>query len=541
MRNAIKSVPVLRWWASARARSLLVPLAIFLVALLPRLLLAHSLDLVTDEGVYIPIGRLDYRLLTTLDIGSTRWLDNYEAPALPKLLIGLGSLLGASLSPHGGWLFGARLPGLLLGTLLPMLAYLLATPLLGRLPAAIGALALALSPWIAYFAAIAYLDPYMVVCVTLAILLTWHAARRPKLLPWVGVLLGLGFACKYTALFALLPIAGYLTYYYACVTRRRPPRQLALLVPVAVLALYLADPAIWADPFNRLWNSVQFQYFHAATGHNEFWNGRVWDHVPPGEAFFILLAKMSLFVTIPALLALPWALIRLLRARRHPAPLDDRAAFALCWLGGLLLPFALLNIVVGTHYMLPLAPAATFVGAWALLRAGTWASRRVVSRLAQRNTTPVLIARHPGLLPGTVTVVLALLLLAPTAYGLATVRQAEGYTSEWLPGENGALQVAYPGYADGVAWIAAHTRGDVTITLISTEGAVKFWLEIRPQDFPARLHIQQARPDETPAPGYVIWPEHLIQRGYPTLPHWRDRIAATIGGGATTYCYVLHL
>ena len=104
----------------------------------------------------------------------------------------------------------------------------------------------------------------------------------------------------------------------------------------------------------------------------------VLSHVPPGEVIYILFAKMSLFVIVPAFLALPWCAYRLIRARRRPTRLDDRAAFALSWFS-MLLPFGLLNIVVGTHYMLPLAPAVTFVGAWAFFGAARWLGPRVAA------------------------------------------------------------------------------------------------------------------------------------------------------------------
>ena len=201
---------------------------------------------------------------------------------------------------------------------------------------------------------------------TLAILVTWHAVRHPWLFLVVGMLLGLSFDSKYTGSFALLPIGAYLAYYYAFRAHQRPPKHVWLLPVAALLTIYIADPAIWVSPIDRLVDGIVFQWDHAARGHSVFLNGLVWDHVPPGEVVFILVAKMSLFICIPALLALPWALTRIIRAKGHPSGRDERAAFVFFWLFGMLLPFGLLNIVVGTHYMLPLAPAITFIGAWAL-------------------------------------------------------------------------------------------------------------------------------------------------------------------------------
>lgn len=547
----------------ARVTALALPLGLFLVALAPRLMLARSLDLVTDEGVYIPVGQLDYGLLTSGHFASQSWLANIEAPPLPKLFIGLGATLGAALSPSSGWLIGARLPGVLVSALMLVVAYHLAKPIFGQLAATLGVLALALSPWISYFAALAYLDTYMLSFVTLAVLLTWHAARRPRLWPLVAVLLGLAFASKYTAALALIPMAGYLTYYYAVVVKRKPPRALLWSVVALLLTIYVADPTIWMSPIDRLWSSIIWQWGHASNGHLTFWNGRVVDHVPMGEGLFILLAKTSVFVTGPALLALPWLVYRVWGAGRAPSALDDRAAFALCWFGGLLIPFSMLTIVVGTHYMLPLAPPAAFVGTWALLRGSVWGLGRLTrfSLLLRRRLMRVrtggagTVARvalaatawRPRPLRSKrvrvqlLVMVICLLVTAPPAYGLLTISQAEGYTSEWLPGENSSLQVAYPAYGDAIQWVVDHTHGNVTVALVALNGTLNYWMESRPQAFPQRVKLIVGTPYAVPKAQYVIWPEHLIQREFPTPPNWQHHIVQTINGGGTTYCYILRL
>src|SRR5271165_3362959 len=245
----------------------MVGAVLFVSALVPRLFLARSLDLVTDEGVYIPVGRLDVMLLAHGNITSAHWLDNYEAPALPKLFIGIGSWWGSAVFGSPGILLGARLPAVLLSSVFVVACYALAQPIFGRVSACWGCLALALSPWLAYFAAIAYLDTYLLIFVTLAVLLSWHAARRPTLLFFVGVLLGLAIDSKYTALFALLPISLYLVVYYF--RQHFVPRRQLLIAGACLLGTtYLADPAIWANPIVRFIRSVGFQLNHSATGHN---------------------------------------------------------------------------------------------------------------------------------------------------------------------------------------------------------------------------------------------------------------------------------
>ena len=541
------------WW------NLLIPALIAWLTWAPRNALAHSLDLVTDEGVYIPTGAHDLSLLQAGKLTDPYWLVNFEAPSFPKLIMGLGSSYGVQHYGVHGALYGARLPGVLLIALTLVISYFLARPIFGRMGAALGALMLALSPWLAFFNSIAYLDTYLLCFMTLAALLTWHAARRPWLWPVVGALGGLAFASKYTAAFVAVPIVLYLAFYTFFVARRRPPWQVILIPVVGMLTAYIADPAIWVNPASRLYHSIMFQYNHASNGHDAFWNGVVGTHVPPGIGLYILLAKMSLFVTIPSLLALVWAAVRivlfiranhpihprrLLRGEsgeRTPLPRDaDTAAFIVIWLGGMLPLFGSLNIIVGAHYVLPLAPPVAFSAGWAYVTVARRLAPRVSDWLASAPVISQPLA--DALTTFAFVVVIALAMLAPSAYGLVTVNQAEGYTAEWLPGENPALQVAYPGYSDAVQWITAHSQRRTTVTLVMGEkGALDYWLATRQSLFPQRIRLAVSTPDTLLQfqSQYIVWPEHLVQRQFPKPANFNQLIVHRITGGQTTYCYIL--
>jgi 4-amino-4-deoxy-L-arabinose transferase-like glycosyltransferase len=537
------------WW------NVLIPALIAWLTWLPRNGLMRSLDLVTDESVYIPTGINDLHLLRTGALNNPYWLVNFEAPSLPKLIMGLGADYGARHMGAQGWLVGARLPGVLLIMITLVLSYYLARPIFGRTAATLGALALALSPWLAYFNSIAYLDTYLLCFMTLTALLTWHAARRPWLWPVVGALAGLAFASKYTAAFVAAPVVAYLVYYTLCIGRRRFPWQALLMLPVGLLTTYIFDPAVWVDPAFRLWNSIQFQYNHAATGHDAFWNGVVGQHVPPGIGVYILLAKVSLFITIPALLALPWALWRLARIIRERLPVtqfDDTAVFALVWLGGMLPMFGSLNIIVGAHYVLPLAPPVAFTAGWAYVSVARWLVSWLKPRITGGSFLNEPVVRRLLQLSFAALTVLAMLL--PSTLGLLTVNQAEGYTAEWLNGENGSLQVAYPGYADAINWIVAHSKNRTTVTLVMGEkGALNQWLKgadappdaaakimrSRQSLFPQRIRLAVGTPDNFPKSQYIVWPEHLVQRQFPRPANFDKLIVARIQGGSTTYCYIL--
>ena len=540
------------WW------NLLVPALIAWLTWLPRNALTHSLDLVTDESVYIPVGINDLHLLHIGALTDPYWLVNFEAPSFPKLIMGLGADYGARHMGAQGWLVGARLPGVLLVMATLVLSYFLARPIFGRAAAMLGVLALALSPWLAFFNSIAYLDTYLLCFMTLAALLTWHAARRPWLWPVVGALGGLAFASKYTAAFVAVPIVLYLAFYTLRMSDRRFPWQALLMLPVGLLTTYIVDPAIWADPIGRLWNSIQFQYNHAATGHDAFWNGVVGQHVPPGIGIYILLAKVSLFITIPALLTLPWALWRLARILREQLPVshsDDTAMFTLIWLGGMAPMFGSLNIIVGAHYMLPLAPPVAFAAGWAYVSVARWAVGWLTPRLARQPRLPGLTElMAQRMLSVGFAALIAVAMLLPSVNGLLTVNQAEGYTAEWLNGENGSLQVAYPGYMDALNWIVAHSKGRTTVTLMMGEkGALDEWMNgantppyaaamiMRPRQtlFPARIRLAVGTPDDFPKSQYIVWPEHLVQRQFPKPANFDKLVVARIQGGSTTYCYIL--
>ena len=203
------------------------PIIIFCVAFIPRWSLAHTLDLVTDEATYIPAGRFDS---TAAERQSSKSLLACQLRGALTAEAHHGRRLADWQHTRYAQRLSARRthPWRAARCARIVLAYWLARPIFGRTPALIGALALALSPWAAYFAAIAYLDSYLLDFVTIAILLTWHAARKPWLLPVVAVLLALGFDSKYTGAFAALPVTLYLAYYYACEVRRRPPWQYTL-------------------------------------------------------------------------------------------------------------------------------------------------------------------------------------------------------------------------------------------------------------------------------------------------------------------------
>ncbi len=559
-----------------------------LAALLPRVLLAARLDMVTDEVVYIRGGKLYLPLLLHWQIGARGWLYNYEHPPLLKLLIGLAITLNTAWGNFLGELQAARLPSIIFGTLLVLALYQLGRAPFGRVVALLAALCLAFSPWLVYFSALAYLDMAMTTLVTIAFLLLWHATRRPWCYPLATLLISLGAACKYTAVLAIPGMALFTAYYFLALRPHLPVEQRSPLpwlwwlaaIVLAPLAFLLADPAIWPDPYNLLLNSFRFEWLHSQSGHSNltFLAGQYSAHVPHWAILYIALAKISVFVTLPALLFVVIALVLLVRFHlRSPGVASAEAsslAFLLSWLLTVIGMFSLLNIVVGTHYDLPVAPPIVLAGAYGLALLLRY--RRGMLSLA--SVSPSVIDTSWRSTPGSgnsrsnvralcSVVLLCVILAGPHLFGLTTVYAAEGYASELFYGENTALQVAYPAYREALQWLAANTHesGRLSVglgampgtlspipsqSIVTKTGIATVPLPIVPvsginaaswytynQDLTARFTLTEAHSkDQTFEYDYLVWPMHLVQRGN-AIPE-PYQIVHTIYGGNTIYCFI---
>ena len=116
--------------------------------------------------------------------------------------------------------------------------------------ALLAALALAFSPWMSYFSAIAYLDMTMTAFITVAYLLLWHATQRPKLFILVAILVGLGAASKYTAVLIVPGVVLYTAYYYFVLRPYMPVEQRPKLPWTLWIVTVIAAPVIFfiVDP-----------------------------------------------------------------------------------------------------------------------------------------------------------------------------------------------------------------------------------------------------------------------------------------------------
>jgi len=545
-------------------------LGLTLAALIPRIILATQLDQVTDEGTYIVAGKIDLALITHFRIIADQWNFNYEHPPVVKLLIGLAIYLNAHLGHLVGELLAARIPSILSGTLLVLAIYWLGRAPFGRAIALLAALCLAASPWLVYFSALAYLDMTMTTLITIAYLVLWPAIRQPRLYILSAILVGLGAASKYTAVLVIPGMVLFVAYYFLLIRPRlsaeqRPPFPWlwwAGAIIISPITFLIADPAIWPHPLGLLRRSFRFEWDHAKGGHLTFLAGQYSLHVPHWAIFYIVIAKMSAFVTIPAACFIIFALIQLFRfhLRKANLPITEVTgiAFLFIWLVSMLGMFSLLNIVVGTHYHLPMATPIALGGAftWVILfryRRGALFHSATTSNpsLVISQVTGSVASSRPSInrRAAAVLAVLTLFLVGPHLAGLATVYGAEGYTSEFFNGENNVLQVAYPAYREAGLWLLAHTHGPGKVGLVAIIGTIVgpgnegvydvSWYTYN-HDLQGRLKFIEVQPNDRTFPyDYLVWPMHLVQRGYTIPEAWHSHIVHVITGGNTTYCFIL--
>jgi Dolichyl-phosphate-mannose-protein mannosyltransferase len=529
----------------------IIVFVLVLAALVPRIILAHQLDLVTDEIIYIMGGKAYFPLLLHLRFTSNLWLFNYEHPPVVKLLIGLSIFLNAHLGRLLSELFAARVPSILSGTILIVAIYWLGRAPFGRIVALFAALCLTLSPWLVYFSALAYLDMTMTALITVAYLILWPAIRQPRLYLLSALLMGLGIASKYTAVLALPGMIFFTAYYFIAIRPRLDIKQrplvpwkwwliALLLIPVI---FFIADPAIWQQPYSLLLQSVLFEWHHSITGHLTFLAGQYGEHVPHWAVLYIIFAKLSIFVTLPAVFFLVYSVIQLVRFHLKNANLSiievTSIAYLGIWLVSIVSMFSLLNIVVGTHYHLPLAPPIALAGAYGII-----VLVRFISKAFRES--PVTTGRRRVKFRSVVVLAgLFIVFVGPHLLGLLTSYAAEGYTSEIFNGENSVLQVAYPGYREAALWLIAHTRSSGRVGIVALPGTLNHgdyhssWYSYN-RDIQGRLTYSEVQPTSASFPfDYLVWPMHLIQRGYAIPEAWRSHVVHVIKGGNTIYCFVL--
>jgi 4-amino-4-deoxy-L-arabinose transferase-like glycosyltransferase len=560
----------------------LIGLAI--AAIIPRVILALQLDVVTDEVVYLWAAKVYAPLLMHFNITSPEWgTVNPEHPPLAKIFMGFSIELNNVLGQPVGQLFAGRLPSVVMGTILVLGVYWFGRAPFGRTISLLAALALAFSPWLCYFSAIAYLDMTMTSFVTLTYLVLWHATRRPKLYPVVAILMGMALASKYPAGLALPAIVLFVAYYYFLLRPMMPADQRPAIpwrwwgvtLLLTLVAFFVADPAIWIHTRSKLEHSYAVEAAgNLSSGHLVYLGGHIMMHVPKWTIVYMTFTKMSAFLTLPAAFFVIFALVQMVRFHLRKSSLDHQQiakyAYLTIWLLGVMAGYSLLNIAVGTHYYLPLAPSVAVAGVSGLaiilryVASLIWKKSTQTSEIHQE-TVPAVNAKKRTFKPQIVIplAILAVLAIAPGLLGLTTVYGAEGYTNEFFDNnELPYLQVAYPAYREALDWLETQTPDKAKVGLIGTyltgQDSTSNWFaynqpltqrfqlsEINPIG-PTNVHILEVLPTDPAHPitlqnyqsyDYLVWPSDMSQRGSLWPPQYQ--VIHTINGGNTVYCYIL--
>ena len=432
--------------------------------------------------------------------------------------------------------------------------------IVGRWMALAATLCVAVSPWVVYYNSQALLDTTMVALISTAFLLLWYAIHHPRLYLLLGMLVGLAVASKYPAGLTIGGMILFAAYYYF-ILRLSLPQDKRPTIPwkwwivaaiIALLAFFLADPPIWADPIPRLLTSLQSELGHSESGHISFWAGQVMYHVPPWMIFYVLWVKVSSFITIPAAFFLFYALFKIgqfhfMKRRRSSWSTEEQVAnvqqlsvlaFLFSWLTGALLLYGQLNILVGAHYYLPVAPPLAFAGNYGLtiiLRSIPFLSPN--KNIPQQGTA-LKVQKDFQRQSAFVTGILLVLAVGPHLLGLLTVYQIDGYTSEFVHGSNDTTEVGYDAYKDADNWLLAHTTLPGRVGIVGGS-ATTLWYISNPDRERNLQFIVTLSGESHYDYDYLVWPMNLQQRHLSIPSDWSNKIVHVITGGATTYCFIL--
>lgn len=351
---------------------------------------ARSVSVVGDEFNYFHVGRVILRHGFAHEYTRNQgplplYANQLFVPDFPS-----GGL--DTVAPDAELLFRGRLGTLPFALLMAALVFLWARKLFGDAGGLLALLVHALDPLLLGYGGSLLVDAQHAAMTLLALYVSWRylETRSPKLLPWIGVTLGMALATKYLAVLLVLPVGLTVAIVAALPApgagrRASVTRGVGALVLVAASALltlhaaYLfreglgsARPEDFASsllkdlagtpvlgwlvgllppPFLR---GVDFQLTQSERDWQPFLNG-VFQHGHPDYYLWTILCKTPEVVLLCALLVLALRLPRLL-GRDAPAGWRTTAAATLPYALLLFGYMSLSPMQLGPRYVLPLFP-----------------------------------------------------------------------------------------------------------------------------------------------------------------------------------------
>lgn len=273
--------------------ALLIPVFLFTFSLYQNLTNMDTVDFHRDEARWI---NRAYFLEDLLHPFSDTWSDYYITQGQPPLgnyLMGIGLLLqGRDLETNRVWDFhyddawniqtgampddadlnAGRRTNAVIGALVVVCVYALASRLTNRFGGFMGALLLSIHPLHLRLSSQALSDELLALLLMGSFLMAWRFTRNPSLLNALalGALLGLGGAAKLSPLMLSMPLAGFgvlwLAWHLKTVGRgilrwdRGRFGWLMLAQPAIAFAVFvLANPYLWPNPIGRTLSLVDFR------------------------------------------------------------------------------------------------------------------------------------------------------------------------------------------------------------------------------------------------------------------------------------------
>ncbi|MBS7642911.1 MAG: glycosyltransferase family 39 protein [Candidatus Bathyarchaeia archaeon] len=339
-------------------RKVIVAISMLLISIALRLYLIDETSIMPDEPIYVEAGRRYVDGFGRMDFRYDIWSYNAEHPPIAKLLIGLTQLsfchiLGGD--THALYL-SSRISSVIAGSLIPLSIYLLGSPIYGELTCLIAGLAIALSPWMIYHSTLATLDIFASLFTTISFLTLYYVKPDNKMYILLGIFSGLAIGSKGTAIICIIGILLYLILNYIFGGERRNLGKLLVRllasIFIAILTFIVTWPWLWPNPLERgLW-VLEFHASHMARGHTTFYAGNVYTHVPPWVPIYIIYVKNPLVTTISVILFVGYIAKALIKRKHNRGDL-----LIASWLLGGIATYSSFSIILGDHYILPLAPA----------------------------------------------------------------------------------------------------------------------------------------------------------------------------------------
>lgn len=365
-------------FSATQAVVVLVPILIFAMALLPRVIALHAY-LTTDEGNWMGRTALFTQALQNGDPWGTYQSGHPGVTTMWTTLIGMGPERALGLveyvRPDGlekapNYLETLRLARRgfpVITSLAVVVLALLTWRLFGPGPGILAGVLLGLEPFFLAHSVVAHLDGTLTAYMSVAALsglVYWWSGRGVGYLILCGVSTGLAFLTKAPA--AFLAVFIPLIALSSCLREGRPNglsmrRLIGSLVVWGGLAGLMALvlwPAFRADPVWALRSMISYTEAVGGTDHENFFFGQpVGD---PGPIYYLVAAAFRLTpVTMVGLALLPIGLVLARPWRReYLAPIGLLALFVLLFWGMMALPPKKFD-----RYMLPAFPALEILAA----------------------------------------------------------------------------------------------------------------------------------------------------------------------------------